>query len=279
MKTFKELTSYENNEFLNECVIAAKKFDDCFVYAKNRDRPYNPSLTLIHDIVNGVEMVYMIDNDTDWSEGMNEYGMCVINSALMITRDEAEKKKSKDSGKPLKDGSIIREALKLNNVQDIINLIVNKDGGLKGHTYVGTANEMHAIEYTSHHEPDIEDHTANDNIIRTNHGIKHSSAGYQNGLSFKSSAIRKNSAIIQVSKAESPEDVLRKMRKRLFKKDSMLNMKRDTNKLWTSSQLLLDPRTMTVKLIAFSDKTTDVVVDNRLPDGYTPKLKLKLEII
>lgn len=279
MKTFKEATAVENNDFINECVIVAKKFDDSFIFAKNRDRPYNPSITLIHDIVDGVEMVYMIDNDTDWSEGMNEYGIGVVNSALMITRDEAEKKKSKDSGKPLKDGSIIRDALKMDNVNDIINIIINKDGGLKGHTFVGTADKMYAIEYTSHHEPDVEEHSVNDNIVRTNHGIKHSSAGYQNGLSFKSSAIRKNSASSQIIKAVTPDDVLSKLRKRLFKKDSMLNMKRDTNKLWTSSQLLLDPKRMIVKLIAFSDKTTDVNIDNRLPEGYQPKLKIKLEII
>ena len=34
----------------------------------------------------------MIDVDTDWSEGMNEFGIGLVNSALFVKRDEKEKK-------------------------------------------------------------------------------------------------------------------------------------------------------------------------------------------
>jgi hypothetical protein len=81
----------DTTPFINECIIVAKKFNDGFVLAKNRDRPYDPSLTIIHEIVNGTEIAYALDNDTDWSEGMNEFGIAIINSALMVSRDEAEK--------------------------------------------------------------------------------------------------------------------------------------------------------------------------------------------
>ncbi|WIC41446.1 hypothetical protein MA9V1_182 [Chryseobacterium phage MA9V-1] len=274
------MTSANNNEFLNECVIAAKKFDGHFIIAKNRDRPYDPSLTLIHEIIDGIETVWMVDEDTDWSEGMNEFGISIVNSALMVARDEAEKKTAKKEGKKfLKDGTIIREALKHSDVEKIIDIIISKDGGLKGHTFVCTKDELYAVELTSKHQPEVQNISDSDNEVRTNHGIKHTSAGYQKGLSFKSSAIRKNSAIAQISKANTPEEVLQRMRKRLYKKDSMLNMKRDTKKLWTSSQLMMDPTNLTIKLVAFSDKTQDLKIDNRLPEGYVPKIKLELQVI
>ena len=37
----------------------------------------------------------MIDVDTDWSEGMNEFGIGLVNSALFVKRDEKEKKLKK----------------------------------------------------------------------------------------------------------------------------------------------------------------------------------------
>ena len=60
---------------LNDCVIARLNFDGNIVLAKNRDRMYAPELEVVHELVNGVEVVYMHDILTDWSEGMNSNGI------------------------------------------------------------------------------------------------------------------------------------------------------------------------------------------------------------
>jgi hypothetical protein len=51
--------------------------------AKNRDLPYNPHIDIIHEIVNGTEVVYMMDKKNGWIEGINEYGTGMVNSSLL----------------------------------------------------------------------------------------------------------------------------------------------------------------------------------------------------
>ena len=60
---------------LGECIIVSKEIGDKFILAKNRDRAYNPQLEIVHTLIDGVEVVYLHDIITDWSEGMNEYGI------------------------------------------------------------------------------------------------------------------------------------------------------------------------------------------------------------
>ena len=58
--------------------------------AKNRDRKYNPNIEIIHELINGTEVMFIHDTLTDWSEGMNEYGIGIVNASLMVDFDEFE---------------------------------------------------------------------------------------------------------------------------------------------------------------------------------------------
>lgn len=278
MKTVSEFTSKANNPFLNECVIVAKKFDDNFILAKNRDRPYNPELCLVHEILDSVEIAYLHDVDTDWSEGMNQYGISIVNSALFVRRDEAEKKGDKANRHKV-DGSIIRDALTKPDIDGAVEIIKTKNGGLKGHTLVTDGKKLISIEITGKDKIFINEISLEDNVVRTNHGLLDGHAGYKNGISYKSSSIRKSNALKQVSKAETKDEVLERLRKRLYKSDSMLNTKRDTKKIWTSSQFLLDPTNLEVKMIAFSNKIDGATVESRIPEGYQPKINITLDVI
>ena len=80
------------------CIIVSKSIDGSKILAKNRDRAYKPSLEFVHTIIDGVEVVYLRDTVTDWSEGMNEYGVGLVNTALMVGYDENEKKIVKKGG-------------------------------------------------------------------------------------------------------------------------------------------------------------------------------------
>ena len=75
---------------INECIIVSKEVKDKFILAKNRDRAYKPKLEVVHTILDGVEVAYLHDTITDWSEGMNEFGIGVVNAALLVGHDEAE---------------------------------------------------------------------------------------------------------------------------------------------------------------------------------------------
>ena len=255
------------------CIIVSKSVNGSRILAKNRDRAYKPSLEIIHTIIDGVEVVYLRDTITDWSEGMNEYGIGLVNTALMVGYDENEKKIVKKGGKPSKDGKKIRRALSQKNIRDVVESAITYEGGIKGHTFISTPNKMISIETTSKHNPKFELHT--NDAVRTNHGHLHYNAGYTKGRDYLSSKLRKISAEKLIKSAKSVDDILPLMRKKLYKYDSNLNMLRDTNKMFTSSQVLMDLTNKVFKLAYRENNVEEFVgVKRILPKGYNPKIKI-----
>lgn len=265
---------------INECIVVAKRVGDTLVMAKNRDRAYMPQLEIVHEIVDGVEVAYLRDMVTDWSEGMNEYGIGILNTALMVGYDENEKKIVKKGGKPSKDGARIRKALTHKTLGKALTSVVKVDGGVKGHTLVSNPQTAVSVEMTSKHNPkiDIRD-IDSDNFVRTNHGYHYADAGYTKGPDYLSSKIRKMSAEKMVDKVDAdPIGILQNLRKQLYKQDSPLNMRRDTPKMSTSSQLMLNLTDRVLTLHYFKSKVekfNGIIV--RLPEGYVPKIKIEVE--
>jgi hypothetical protein len=255
------------------CIIVSKSVDGSRILAKNRDRAYKPSLEIVHTIIDGVEMVYLRDTITDWSEGMNEYGIGLVNTALMVGYDENEKKIVKKGGKPSKDGKKIRKALSQKNVRDVIESAISFGGGIKGHTFISTPHKMISIETTSKHTPKFNLHT--NDVVRTNHGHFYYDAGYTKGRDYLSSKLRKISTEKLIKSAKSTDNILPLMRTKLYKHNSNLNMLRDTDKMFTSSQLLMDLTNRTFKLTYRKDKVEEYFGIKRiLPKGYEPKIKI-----
>jgi hypothetical protein len=256
------------------CIIVSKSIDGSRILAKNRDRAYKPSLEIVHTLINGVEVAYLRDTITDWSEGMNEYGIGLVNTALMVGYDENEKKIVKKGGKPSKDGKKIRTALSQKTIRETINSAITFDGGIKGHTFIATPTKTVCIETTSKHNPKYELHDG-EGIVRTNHGHLHYGAGYTKGKDYLSSKIRKISAEKVLKRANKVDDILPLMRKKFYKHESNLNMTRDTDKMFTSSQLLLDLSNMVFKLIYRENNVEEFVgVRRSFPEGYEPKIKI-----
>lgn len=259
------------------CIIVNKKLGNTIVLAKNRDRAYKPSLEVVHTIINGVEVAYLRDTITDWSEGLNEFGIGIVNTALMVGYDENEKKIVKKGGKPSKDGNKIRKALSQKTISDAIRSTVTFAGGVKGHTFVSNSEKMVSIETTSKHRPRYEVHHTIEPTVRTNHGHLHYGAGYTEGPDYLSSKIRKISAEKTIKRTNKVEDVLPNLRKKFYKYKSNLNMKRDTDKMFTSSQLLLNLTDKELHLNYFKDRVEGFEgVKTLLPKGYTPKIKIKV---
>jgi hypothetical protein len=64
------------------CVIIYTKINGKQYLIKNRDRVYDPKIEIVQEIVNGVEVVYIHDLLTGWKEGMNEFGIGIVNSSI-----------------------------------------------------------------------------------------------------------------------------------------------------------------------------------------------------
>jgi hypothetical protein len=268
------------SKMVTECIIVSKEVDNKFILAKNRDRAYNPKIEIVHTIIDGVEVAYLHDITTDWSEGMNEFGIGLVNSALMVGHDEAEHKIVKKGGKPSKDGVRIRKVLTQKTLKDALRVVLGKNGtndGIKGHTFLSTPKYMVSVEQTSQHSPEVKLQNVENPIVRTNHGHMFTDAGYTHGYKYLSSKMRKVSAEKQIDKVEDWKEIAAAMRKEFFKQNSHLNMKRDTKEMWTSTQTVLNLTDRIFQLTYFKDKVEEFKgVITKLPEGYTPKIKIEI---
>ncbi len=266
---------------LTECIIVSKEIDDKFILAKNRDRAYNPKLEVVHTIIDGVEVAYLHDMITDWSEGMNEHGIGVVNSALLVGHDEAEHKIIKKGGKPGPDGDKMRNIIKQPTLRDALKAALTYKGksgmSLKGHTFVSSPKQLISIETTSKHKPEIKLQNTESPVVRTNHGYMFTDAGYTHGQKYLSSKMRKVSAEKSVDKVEDWKEIAAAMRKEFFPKNSSLNMRRDTQEMWTSSQTVLNLTDRIIQINYFESKVEEFAgIRTELPEGYTPKIKIEV---
>lgn len=260
------------------CIILSKDIDGSKVLAKTRDRAYQPKLEVVHTILNGVEVVYMRDCITDWSEGMNEFGIGIVNSSLTVGYDENEKKIIKKTGRSSKDGKKIRKTLSQKTLADAVRCAVEYNGGVKGHTLIANPEKTVSIETTSKHSPKFKIHT--DFVVRTNHGHYHTDAGYTSGDNYLSSKIRKISAEKLLNSAKTTLDILPILRKKLYKYHSNFNMLRDAEKLFTSSQVLLDLTDKVFTLVYRENRVEEFMgIRRELPSGYSPKIKISIRKI
>tara|TARA_Y100000356_G_scaffold127641_2_gene126761 strand:+ start:3099 stop:3959 length:861 start_codon:yes stop_codon:yes gene_type:complete len=278
---------------LNECTIAHTVVQDKIILAKNRDRSYTARVKVVRELINGVEMVYIVDEDTDWSEGMNSYGTAIINSALMVNADEKEKKLAKKKGKPSEDGKKIRRALMFKKASESLTSIVNfkgddkRDVGVKGHTFIATPKYTYAIEMTSEHKPVIKKLNRKQNHVRTNHGYDYKDSGYTSGINKTSSELRWKYAQDMLANVKSPIDVLnglstyyaKNMRNNPYRNVDMVKDKTKKDILSTTGQIMMNITDMEFTVRMDKDKSEYFGIDDRTPDSYEPKIKIKVEYV
>jgi hypothetical protein len=266
------------------CIIVSKEVNDKFILAKNRDRAYNPSLEIVHTIIDNIEVAYLHDITTDWSEGLNENGIGVVNSALLVGHDEAEHKIVKKGGKPGPDGDKMRNIIKQPTLEGALKATITYKGksglSLKGHTFISSPKQMISVETTSKHKPDIQLQNIKSAIVRTNHGHVFTDAGYTHGEKYLSSQMRKISAEKSVDKVEDWKEMAQAMRREFFPKRPFLNMKRDTKDMSTSSQTVMNLTDKILEVTYFKNKVKEFKgIKTYLPNGYIPKIKIQINEI
>jgi len=279
-------------DLIKECTIAAVRLDNGVVLAKNRDRGYKSNVEVIHELIDDVEILYWRDVDTDWSEGMNEYGIGIVNSSLMVSQDEKEGKEVEKNRKdkttkkrPSYDGNKIRKALTYKTLPKVIKSIVGysgedkKDVGLKGETFVSDSNNIYVVEMTSKHSPIIKKLKKEQKVlVRTNHGVYHKEAGYTKGEKKKSSHSRMNLAKKHLKDVKTPQEVIDRLKEK-YKEDPFLNPYRTNNMyhMQTTGQIMMDLEKKEIVIRMDNEMGNLVGIKNKLPKDYTPKLKVKIE--
>ena len=277
---------------LTECVIATVHINDQTILAKNRDRAYSPTMEVVHEIVDGVEVMYTHDLITDWSEGMNEHGIGIINSSLMVHYDEIEADimtgkvdfdKDKKGVQPSYDGLKIRHALSLNKLSKVIESILQytgkdkKDVGVKGMTMVANPKHAFVIELTSEHLPVIKKIDKPKVTVRTNHGIAYPETGYTSGIKRESSLSRMEIAKQQLLKLDNPLDILPTLSGQ-WNENPFLNPYRRDNELrmYTTSQVMMNLNDLKFYYTSDVNHSKFKGYVNKLPKGYKPKISLEL---
>jgi hypothetical protein len=291
-------TKQNEPDLIKECTIAAVRINDGVVLAKNRDRGYKARVEVIHEIVNDVEMVYWRDIDTDWSEGMNEFGIGIVNSSLMVAQDEKEGKgvekerkvddKTKDKTAKKRfaaDGGKIRKALTYKSLPKVIKSIISyrgedkKDVGLKGETIVSNNENVYVVEMTAKHSPVIKKLKADTKVaVRTNHGVYQKGAGYTHGEKRKSSVTRMELAKDHLEDVKKDMDVIDAMKKK-YKKDPFLNPYRTKNMyhMQTTGQIMMNLDKKLVVIRMDNEMGEFVGIETKLPKDYEPKIKIRIE--
>lgn len=275
---------------LYECVVARVSIDGSTMLAKNRDRAYSPELEVIHEIVNDVEVVYMRDTITDWSEGMNSNGVGIVNASLAVNFDEKEGELAKDKAekgkttRPSYDGEKIRTALSKPKLAEAMRSILTfvgqdkKDIGVKGMTIVSNPKHSFVIEMTSKHLPVIKKIKGDKPTVRTNHGVAYPDTGYTGGIKRKSSLSRQQLAATALSQVTDKKNVLDALSQQKSTDKFMNPYRRDNSYgFTTSSQVLMDLDDLRFEFRHDSENSTFKGYVNNLPKGYEPKINVVIE--
>lgn len=272
------------------CIIAAGEFGGVKCLFKNRDRNYKPEIRIYHEMLGGTEVLYMKDETTGWCEGINEYGIGIVNAALAVREDEKQGKASKaipGKGKndhttinTLKDGKRVLKALESDNIEQAVGALQSHLGGLRGHTLIADKDTTYSLEATWRgHDFHVRRLPNSLRHVRTNHGQFYDDAGYteKDGDNYLSSLARRDQAMRTLREVEDPEDIAPSIygRRRPDRRDP-LNMVKLTDGMRTTSQMVLNLKDMTMLYYIVPGQLDYLGYKKNLPKGHTPKLKLEV---
>lgn len=167
------------------CVIAVKFLPNIgWIGIKNRDRGYYPTINIKKSKKNDIERCYIWDNNTGYTEGVNEHGIGIISASMATITDEKGIGKTRHEGTNKNymspDGKKIRTALLEKTCQAALKKLIERE--LTGHTFVFNEKDCYILESGYRHGMfvhKIQKVEPSHVCVRTNHGILLPWAGYQ----------------------------------------------------------------------------------------------------
>ena len=178
------------------CVVAVKYIKKYgWVGAKNRDRNYSTSIKVVNSNRDGIQRLFIDDQTTRWTEGVNEYGLSIISASFSVKSDEKEGEKVLSKNKKKKaivspDGLAIRNALRLKTPKEAAQYLIEKE--LAGATFIFNPETCYLLEggFTVKKDDATTENPRKyiyklkeitqkeDHCVRTNHGIDLTMLGY-----------------------------------------------------------------------------------------------------
>ena len=250
------------------CVVIAKHLPEYgWVIAKNRDRNYKPVVSIKQSNRNGVQRLYMHDDKTRYTEGVNEHGVAILSASIMVKKDEKEGNAAAGSDDQSErtyyapDGYRIRTALFKKTAKSALNTLISMQ--IPGNTLIADDNDCYILEgaFRDYHGPNkkyeyrFKKLRKTDTVVRTNHGIDLPWAGYQENkdnphekASRKSSINRLRIVQKQMDSIKNPEDMLQVLSSRPEKDPQMNPIRLDDRRrsMKTTGQLLVIPKERTL---------------------------------
>lgn len=168
------------------CVVACKYIADLgWVIAKNRDRNYKPVIRIRKSFRRDIERLYIWDERTKYTEGINEFGVAIISASVTVKEDEAEgavavKNKKLEKQVQIKnrtyyapDGIRIRTALFEKTAADAARKLIELE--IPGNTIVADKERCFLIEgafvENDEYVYKVVEVPKEKIAVRTNHGI------------------------------------------------------------------------------------------------------------
>ena len=248
----------------NVCVLAVRYIEKYgWVGAKNRDRSYTPKVLIKKSFRGNTERLYIWDDGTKWTEGINEHGVAVLSVAAGTPKDmKKDEKPDAHSKSPdvifSADGKKIRDALFKKNIKSVVNFLI--ENKIIGNTAVFTEDSCFLLEAMNvrpdeeSYQHKVREFKRDEILVRTNHGIMIPKMGYQIGDSRKSSESRYEMSKEGMLKASTPKGILDAI-SQTNKDDAQFgplrNDKRKKNSdgnpvLKTTGQIMIIPKSMSL---------------------------------
>lgn len=274
------------------CVILFTKLNGKTILVKNRDRTYKPKIQIIHEIVNGIEIVYFKDLETNWMEGLNEKGCAMVNSSLYNPHAVSVRHRVRENPDYLKHhmtkGNVFHNIL---CEKESVEKLLKRDRYFKmieGHTLLVAEGKCYQIEETEKEFSIKENHK--NNLVLSNDG-EVTDAGYRTGKKGVSSFLRQKIIEEELKKVKSYDQLLSVMNKNYSNIDPRFHPYRSkhltkkynptlTGKhmkfVRTTSQILLNITDL--EFVYYNDASNEknVTLINKLPKSYTPKIKVTI---
>jgi hypothetical protein len=255
------------------CIIYFINKNGEMILGKTRDNIHHPKISLHHEIINGIEIFYLRDHVTNWIEGMNEYGLALVNASVVFTNEvDIEYEKS--------SGYIIYNALMQTTVKDMLSSVLsfkNNTGQLlEGHIFVADDKKCFFVERTKNgvlHCDEIKDEL----MVRTNYYVVNSSSNKLIGSDqVKCAKIRKKIAKTQLSK--SPELILESLN--ATSNDSCdIYRSKIKGSAKTTSQYMMNLRKREFTIFVDRNNCDFDGCHVNLPDGYVPKINIVMKYV
>lgn len=208
---------------------------------KLRDRSYSPKYQVRFSTKKEVESVFLIDQVSDWTEGVNSAGIMLVSTALQNHEDKKDDGSKRDK-KVTRNGIILRQVLGKSKIEEIVKIL--EDECFTGNTFVSDGKRLFVLEISVNNskaaniendllqDPKVSEMTDEEieelvkkNLtkddfdivvkeltdsketlhVRTNHGIFSKKAGYQpkDGEGYESSTKRYTHVMDTLGKLES----------------------------------------------------------------------------